>query len=100
MAKGIIENNDTEDLKFDASTGEWKSKPSKTVDIIDMPLRQKLEILNELTVDACIDNLVSGKIKQNDLGSIITLLKNNKVVEEKREVSEHDVIDGLIEDKK
>lgn len=62
-------------------------------------LRQKLEILNELLVDECIDNLSSGKMKPNDLGAIVTLLKNNKVVEEKREESESDVIDSLIERK-
>lgn len=62
-----------------------------------MTLRQKLETLNELLVDACIDNLQSGYIKPNDLGAIVTLLKNNKVVEEKRELSESDLIDSLIE---
>ncbi len=63
-----------------------------------MTLRQKLEALNELLVDACIENLSSGKIKPNDLGAIVTLLKNNKVIEEKREVTESDLIEELIED--
>ena len=59
-------------------------------------LRQKLEMLNELLVDACIENLQDGNLRPNDLGSIVTLLKNNKVVEEKREISESDLIDELI----
>lgn len=62
-------------------------------------LRQKLEILNELLVDECIDNLSTGKIRPNDLGAIVTLLKNNKVVEEKREESESDIIEDLIKRK-
>jgi hypothetical protein len=65
-----------------------------------MTLRQKLETLNELLVDACIDNLQGGQIKPNDLGAIVTLLKNNKVVEEKRELSESDFLDTLIVSKK
>ena len=65
-----------------------------------MTLRKKLETLNELLVDACIDNLQGGQIKPNDLGAIVTLLKNNKVVEEKRELSESDFLDTLIVSKK
>lgn len=72
------------------STGSSKSTSG-------MSLREKLETLNELLVDACIKNLSSGKIKPNDLGAIVTLLKNNKVVEERREISESDEIDDLIE---
>ena len=64
-----------------------------------MSVRQKLEFLNEKLIDTCIDNLSSGKIKPNDLGAVVTLLKNNKVVEEKREESESDIIDALIVEK-
>lgn len=63
----------------------------------EMPLRAKLEMLNGLLVDTCIMNMSQGQMRMNDLGSIVTLLKNNKVVEEKRELSESDIIDGLIE---
>lgn len=72
----------------------------KKYDTTGKTLRQKLEMLNELLVDECIDNLAMGKMKPNDLGAIVTLLKNNKVVEEKRELSESDIIDDLIEDVK
>lgn len=76
------------------------NKKTKTrKDTSNMTLRQKLETLNELLVDACIDNLQSGYIKPNDLGAIVTLLKNNKVVEEAREHSEADLIDSLIDKK-
>lgn len=77
---------------FDNNT---KSKYNTT----DKTLRQKLEILNELLVDECINNLSTGKIRPNDLGAIVTLLKNNKVVEEKREESESDIIEDLIKRK-
>jgi len=69
---------------------------SKTIDTSNMTLRQKLELLNELLVDTCIENMQNNKMKPNDLGSIVTLLRNNKVVEEKREISESDIIDSLI----
>ena len=77
---------------FDNDT---KSKYNTT----DKTLRQKLEILNELLVDECIDNLSTGKIRPNDLGAIVTLLKNNKVVELEREESESDIIEDLIKRK-
>lgn len=64
-----------------------------------MTLRQKLEKLNELLIDKCIDMIEEGELKPTDLGSIVTLLKNNKVIEEKRELSEADLIDSLIEKK-
>lgn len=59
-------------------------------------LRAKLERLNELLIDRCIENLESGKVKPNDLGAIVTLLKNNKVIEERREITESEILDGLI----
>lgn len=77
---------------FDNNTKSKYNTTGKT-------LRQKLEILNELLVDECIDNLSTGKIRPNDLGAIVTLLKNNKVVEEKREESESDIIEDLIKRK-
>lgn len=66
----------------------------------EQTLRAKLERLNELLVDACIENIEGGQLRPNDLGAIVTLLKNNKVVEEKREISESDLIDELIEAKR
>ena len=64
---------------------------------INTKLRAKLERLNELLIDRCIDNLESGKVKPNDLGAIVTLLKNNKVIEERREITESEILDGLID---
>jgi hypothetical protein len=65
-----------------------------------MTRREKLEKLNDLVIDEAINQLESGEVGLKDLNSIITLLKNNKVVEEKVEHSESDLIDTLIEDKK
>ena len=65
-----------------------------------MTRREKLEKLNDLVIDEAINQLESGEVSLKDLNSIITLLKNNKVVEEKVEHSESDLIDTLIEDKK
>lgn len=80
----------------EAPEGHSVSSTSKTTPKPKLTLREKLESLNELLVDACIDNLQNNKIKPNDLGAIVTLLKNNKVIEEKREHSESDLIDSLI----
>lgn len=77
---------------FDNDT---KSKYNTT----DKTLRQKLEILNELLVDECINNLSSGKIRPNDLGAIVTLLKNNKVVELTPPHDEAELIEDLIKRK-
>lgn len=65
-----------------------------------MTRREKLELLNDLVIDEAIKQLESGEVNLKDLNSIITLLKNNKVVEEKQEHDEAEVIDNLIKDKK
>jgi hypothetical protein len=70
------------------------------MDTSKMTLRQKLEILNELVVDSLIEGISSGSIKPMELQGAITLLKNNKVVEDRKEESDSDLIDSLIESKK
>ena len=65
-----------------------------------MTRREKLELLNDLVIDEAIKQLESGEVNLKDLNSIITLLKNNKVVEEKQEHDEAELIDNLIKDKK
>lgn len=65
-----------------------------------MTRREKLERLNDLVIDEAIKQLESGEVNLKDLNSIITLLKNNKVVEEKQEHDEAELIDNLIKDKK
>ena len=82
--------------KLDNKQGYDRNPKKPKFDTSKLTLRQKLEVLNELLVDTCIDNLSSGFVKPNDLGAIVTLLKNNKVVEEKREESESDIIEDLI----
>jgi hypothetical protein len=92
MNDNFLDNLDSIDESPEGST----SLPRASKPRSGMTVEQKLEQLNELLIDACIENLSSGKIKPNDLGAIVTLLKNNKVVAEKREHSEADLIDGLI----
>ena len=82
---------------FSASHKRTKDKDTNKINTDGMTLRQKLEALNELLVDACIENLQSKSIKPNDLGAIVTLLKNNKVVEIEKEITESEIIDSLIE---
>jgi len=61
---------------------------------------QKFERLQDLVLDSYIDALESGGIKPMELAPIVTLLKNNKVVQEKQEHSESDLIDDLVEEPK
>lgn len=100
MERNFLDATPENTSVFSASHKRTKSKyeldDTKKINTDGMNLRQKLETLNELLVDACIDNLQSKMIKPNDLGAIVTLLKNNKVVEEKREHSESDLIDSLV----
>ena len=87
--------SEREHLDYRKPKKESELKPA--LDVTGLSLRQKLEVLNELLVDSCIANLSTGIIKPNDLGAIVTLLKNNKVIEERRELSESEILDGLIE---
>lgn len=43
-------------------------------------LRDKLERLQELVVDAYIDGLENGDLHPRDFGPVVTLLNQNKVV--------------------
>lgn len=66
-----------------------------------MTRREKLERLNDLVIDVAITELESGEVTLKDIAPIITLLKNNQVVEDKKaEFSEADLIEELVEDKK
>jgi methionyl-tRNA formyltransferase len=96
MEENFLSTLENIDAEPEGSTSLMASAIPIATQTTKTSLRAKLESLNELLVDECIKNLASGKIKANDLGAIVTLLKNNKVVEERREESESDVIDGLI----
>jgi len=63
-----------------------------------MTRREKLEKLNDLLIDKAIKTLENEDVELKDLNPLITLLKNNKVVEENKQTNESDVIDELIED--
>lgn len=64
----------------------------------DKTLADKLARLNILVIDSLIEGIESGDIKPMELQGAITLLKNNKVVQEKKEHSESDLLDGLVEE--
>lgn len=83
--------------KLDNKQGYDRNPKKPKFDTSKLTLRQKLEVLNELLVDTCIDNLSSGFVKPNDLGAIVTLLKNNKVVELTPPTDEAELLDSLIE---
>ena len=59
---------------------------------------EKLNKLQDLVIDKYIQALEDNEIDAKDLGSVITLLKNNKVVEDKKIFSESDLIDELIDE--
>lgn len=100
MQRDFLDATPENTAVFSASHKRTKSKyevdDTKKINTDGMTLRQKLETLNELLVDACIDNLQSNKLKPNDLASIVTLLKNNKVVELTPIHDEGDLIDSLV----
>ena len=63
-----------------------------------MTRRERLEKLNDLVIDTAIEELEAGNVGVKDLNAIITLLKNNKVLDEHRELTESDIVDSLVED--
>lgn len=63
-----------------------------------MTRQQKFEKLQDLVLDSYITALETGGIKPMELAPIVTLLKNNKVIQEKQEHSESDLIDELIDE--
>jgi|AntAceMinimDraft_10_1070366.scaffolds.fasta_scaffold820777_2 hypothetical protein len=63
-----------------------------------MTRRERLEKLNDLVIDTAIEELEAGNVGVKDLNAIITLLKNNKVLDEHKELTESDIVDSLVED--
>jgi len=66
----------------------------------ELSRREKLERLNDLVIDTAIAQLEAEEVGIKDLGSIITLLKNNSVIDEQKQYSEAEFIDSLVVDKK
>lgn len=59
----------------------------------------KLARLNELVIDKYISEIEKNEdLRLTDIQGAITLLKNNKVVEDKKIFSESDLIDELIDE--
>ena len=71
------------------------------IDISDMSKMEKLSLLDDLIMDNYIKIMQKGQLKANDLGAVVTYLKNNKVVQEKKaEETESDVIDSILKEVK
>lgn len=66
-------------------------------ELSEVPLHKKLDILNDTLVNHYLVALKYGGIKNSELGNIVALLKNNKVVQdEKPKKTEQDEIDELV----
>ncbi len=67
----------------------------------NMPLADKLKIVHELQIDACILHLQEGTMHPRDMAAVNALLKNNDIKEEhKQEDSMHDKILKELNEKK
>lgn len=62
-----------------------------------MSKAEKLRMMDDLLLDTYITTMFDGQLKANDLGAVVTYLKNNKEVAEKKEESIHDEIDSMVE---
>ena len=62
-----------------------------------MSKAEKLKKMDNLLLDTYILAMEDGQLKANDLGAVVTYLKNNKEIAEKKEHSEADTIAGLVE---
>lgn len=74
---------------------EEESKPMKRYP--ELSKSKKLKMLDDLLLDSYINAMEEGNLKPLELGAVVTYLKNNKEVAEKKEHSEADLIDGLVE---
>ena len=69
------------------------------IKLVGMSKAQKFAYLDTLVLDNYIVALATGGISPIELAPIVTYLKNNKTVQDKKEEeSEADVIEGLIDD--
>lgn len=62
-----------------------------------MTKAQKLKELDSLLLDSYIGAMEDGDLKPLELGAVVTYLKNNKEIAEKKEHSESDLIENLVE---
>ncbi len=56
-------------------------------ELATMPLVEKLKIVHELQIDACILHLQEGTMHPRDMAAVNSLLKNNDIREEKPQES-------------
>jgi len=90
--------------KKDLTDEPEKSEKELEIEVIKKKLAgrskgQKFAILDELVLDSYIVALSVGKISPIELAPIVTYLKNNKVVQDKKEEeSEADIIEDLVDE--
>ena len=63
-----------------------------------MKIKDKLEALQELVIDAYIEGLETGDINYRDMSPIVALLNQNSIVEEKSRGSIDDEIKKRIKE--
>lgn len=63
-----------------------------------MTKSEKLRVLDSLLLDSYIDAMKDGTLKPMELGAIVSYLKMNKEVAEKKEFSESDLIESLVDE--
>ena len=64
----------------------------------DLTKAKKLSMLDDLLLDSYINAMEGETLKPLELGAIVAYLKMNKEVAEKKEHSESDLIEDLVED--
>lgn len=69
----------------------------RTKKLAGMSKADKLKMLDDKLLDSYIVAMDDGDLKPLELGAVVTYLKNNKEVSEKKEHSEADVIEDLVE---
>lgn len=66
--------------------------------LLKMSKSQKLKMLDDKLLDSYIIAMDDGDLKPLELGAVVTYLKNNKEVAEKKEHDEAELIDELVDE--
>ena len=83
--------------EFKSSKSKSPEEPKEMKRYPDLTKSKKLKMLDDLLLDSYINAMEEGNLKPLELGAVVTYLKNNKEVAEKKEHSESDLIDELVE---
>lgn len=75
-----------------------KEEPRELKRYPNLSKSKKLKMLDDLLLDSYINAMEEGNLKPLELGAVVTYLKNNKEVAEKKEHSESDLIEDLVDE--